>query len=168
MISACANAGLVEQSIQLYKEMLLAGCEPNSQCFNTLLHACVEACQYDSAFGLFQAWKDSKISSNLRGDHESIAGEVLETEETSESSLTSPKHIPHLHHLSFAKKFQFAPATMTYNILMKAGGTDYHRAKFLLEEMRSAGLTPNQISQSILIRHFWKLGGCGGSSAGKV
>lgn len=151
LISACANAGLVEQSIQLYEEMLLAGCEPNSQCFNTLLHACVEACQYDRAFRLFQAWKDGNMSSSLRGDHECNVEEVLETEATTESSLTSPRYVPPLHHTNFLKGFQFAPTTTTYNILMKACGTDYFRARALMEEMRSAGLTPNQISWSILI-----------------
>ncbi|KAK4772861.1 hypothetical protein SAY87_027880 [Trapa incisa] len=149
LISACANAGLVEQSIQLYHEMLLAGCEPNTQCFNSLLHACVEACQYDTTFRLFQSWKDRKTSSNLSGDHDSIAEEVSERE-ASESPLTSPKHVPS-HHLSFPKGFQFTPTTTTYNILMKACRTDYHQAKALMEEMKSAGLTPNQISWSILI-----------------
>ncbi|KAK4767148.1 hypothetical protein SAY86_014898 [Trapa natans] len=150
LISACANASLVEQSIQLYHEMLLAGCEPNTQCFNSLLHACVEACQYDTAFRLFQSWMDRKTSSNLTGDHVSVAEEVLEREEASESLLTSPNHVPS-HNLSFHEGFQFAPTTTTYNILMKACRTDYHRAKALMEEMRSAGLTPNQISWSILI-----------------
>ncbi|KAK4776196.1 hypothetical protein SAY87_024157 [Trapa incisa] len=145
LISACANASLVEQSIQLYHEMLLAGCEPNTQCFNSLLHACVEACQYDTAFRLFQSWMDRKTSSNLTGDHVSVAEEVLEREEASESPLTSPNHVPS-HNLSFPEGFQFAPTTTTYNILMKACRTDYHRAKALMEEMRSAGLTPNQIS----------------------
>ncbi|OWM64581.1 hypothetical protein CDL15_Pgr020548 [Punica granatum] len=157
LISACANAGLVEQSIQLYEEMLQAGCEPNSQCCNTLLHACVEACQYDRAFRLVQAWKDSNTSKTLSGDSESITEEVLETEETSESSLSSPQHISPLHHASFLKTFRFAPTITTYNILMKACGTDFFRAKALMEEMRSVGLTPNQISWSILIDV------CGGS-----
>lgn len=68
LISACANAGLVEQANHLFEEMLASGCEPNSQCFNILLHACVEACQYDRAFRLFQSWKGSSVKEALYAD----------------------------------------------------------------------------------------------------
>ncbi len=60
LISACANAGLVEQAIQLFQKMIVAGCEPNSQCCNTLLHTCGEARQYDRGLNKFEysfKWK---------------------------------------------------------------------------------------------------------------
>ncbi|KAL5546242.1 hypothetical protein UlMin_005929 [Ulmus minor] len=139
LISACANAGLVEKAIQLFEEMLLAGCEPNSQSCNTLLHACVEACQYDRAFRLFHSWKNNTTR------------RAFKKEEERKNSSSS------LFHLTFAKKVSFTPTTTTYNILMKACGSNYYRAKTLMDEMRSVGLYPNQITWSILIDI------CGGS-----
>ncbi|KAM7255223.1 hypothetical protein ACFE04_020464 [Oxalis oulophora] len=132
-ISACANAGLVEKAIHLFEEMLIAGCEPNSQCCNTLLHACVEARQYDRAFRLFQSWMGAS-DEYFHGKHLSLASSV------SDSRL-----------FELAKGISFKPTNSTYNILMKACGTDFYRAKALMGEMRRVGLSPNHISWSILI-----------------
>ncbi|XP_022742977.1 pentatricopeptide repeat-containing protein At5g02830, chloroplastic [Durio zibethinus] len=142
LISACANVGLVEKAFQLFKEMILTGCEPNSQCCNILLHACVEASQYDRAFRLFHCWTG-----------------VQEGMSTTKqlNNRTALNYITNSHHLSFAKKFSFKPTTATYNVLMKACGTDYYRAKALMDEMKSLGLSPNHVSWSILIDK------CGGS-----
>ncbi|GAB4833720.1 hypothetical protein Ancab_031968 [Ancistrocladus abbreviatus] len=146
LISACANTGLVDQATQLFEEMLLAGCDPNMHCFNTLLHACVEACQYDRAFRLFQTWKDSGVltahSKISKGD---LSGPV------GEDCRSMPYFATISHHLNFAKMTPFRPTTTTYNILMKACGSDYYRAKALMDEMKISGLFPNQISWSILI-----------------
>lgn len=74
LISACANAGLVDKAIQLFEEMLMAGCEPNSQCFNILLHACVEACQYDRAFRLFHSFKSNKVQETFGKNYKGSTG----------------------------------------------------------------------------------------------
>ncbi|GMY14673.1 pentatricopeptide repeat-containing protein At5g02830, chloroplastic [Fagus crenata] len=153
LISACANAGLTEKAIRLFEEMLLAGCEPNTQCCNILLHACVEACQYDRAFRLFQSWKGSRVSKTIGGDCISN----LSAEHGDKNCSSVPTGISTSNHINFAKKFPFTPTTTTYNILMKACGTDYYRAKALIDEMKVAGLSPNHISWSILIDI------CGGS-----
>ncbi|KAJ9694638.1 hypothetical protein PVL29_010218 [Vitis rotundifolia] len=149
LISSCAKAGITEQAIQLFEEMLLAGCEPNSQCYNILLHACVEACQYDRAFRLFQSWKDSRFQEISGGTGN---GNTVGVELKHHNCITSmPNCLSNSHHLSFSKSFPFTPTTTTYNILMKACGTDYYRAKALMDEMKTAGLSPNHISWSILI-----------------
>jgi len=69
LISAFANAGLVDRAIQMFDEMLMAGCEPNAQCCNILLDACVKSCQYDRAFRFFYSWKESgfKIFRTTKG-----------------------------------------------------------------------------------------------------
>lgn len=131
LISACANAGLVEQSFQLFRDMILSDCRPNTQCFNILLHACVEACQYDRAFRLFNSWKESTFHENFREDDGNL--------------------------VRIVEGVAFAPTTTTYNILMKACGADFYRAKSLMDEMKIHGLRPNHISWSILIDT------CGGS-----
>ncbi|CAN8237442.1 unnamed protein product [Cochlearia groenlandica] len=156
LISACANAGLVEQANHLFEEMLASGCEPNSQCFNILLHACVEACQYDRAFRLFQSWKGSSVKEPLYADDIvsksgiSIPNKLKNHGTLVNSYSTSPN-------IQASNRFFFKPTTATYNILLKACGTDYYRGKELMDEMKSLGLEPNQITWSTLIDI------CGGS-----
>ncbi|GER28667.1 pentatricopeptide repeat-containing family protein [Striga asiatica] len=132
LISACANAGLTEQAIKLFDEMLQTGCQPNSHCFNTVLHACVMSCQFDHAFRLFNSWKEKGFQRITPND---------EFNDNSRKTVKTP----------------LGPTISTYNILMKACGTDYHRAKALMDEMKTLGLSPDQISWSILIDI------CGGS-----
>lgn len=138
LISSCANSGLVELAIQLFEEMVSVGCEPNTQCCNILLHACVEARQFDRAFRLFRSWRDKE----LRGD--------IERKNSINDNLKADP-ASHVHQINFVGSVDFKPTITTYNILMKACGTDYYHAKALMEEMKSVGLTPNHISWSILI-----------------
>lgn len=42
IIGACAAAGLVEQSFREFDKMVNAGCHPNVNCYNMLLHGCVK------------------------------------------------------------------------------------------------------------------------------
>ncbi|KAF5189240.1 Pentatricopeptide repeat-containing protein [Thalictrum thalictroides] len=148
LISACANAGLVEEATQIFKEMLLASCEPNSQCCNSLLHACVEACQYDRAFRIFQSWRRSDFQSSCHTINYNSKGQVSQgTENSSESG----------------NMVSFTPTIATFNILMKACGTDYYRAKSLMDEIKIAGLSPNNITWSIFIDICGSTGNVGGS-----
>ncbi|XP_031111647.1 pentatricopeptide repeat-containing protein At5g02830, chloroplastic [Ipomoea triloba] len=154
LISACANAGLVDQAIQLFKEMLQAGCEPTAQCCNIILHACVEARQYDRAFRLFRSWKENGLQKDDYGRNaENNMGVNL--------GLGNCAGVPNCTSSSSLEQFSirvpFIPTTSTYNTLMKACGTDYYRAKALMDEMKTMGLSPNHISWSILIDI------CGGS-----
>ncbi|KAG9453301.1 hypothetical protein H6P81_006205 [Aristolochia fimbriata] len=131
LISAFSKADLLERAIHTFDEMLLSGCEPNAQCFNVVLNACVESCQYDRAFRFFHKWMENGIQ--MGNTNKSI-----ECEDNSDENRVS-KVVP------------FRPTVATYNILMKACGTDYIRAKVLIDQMRDAGLSPNHISWSILI-----------------
>ncbi|KAI5426013.1 hypothetical protein KIW84_031726 [Lathyrus oleraceus] len=146
LINACAHAGLVDQAIQLFEEMLLAGCEPNTQCFNTILNACVEGYQYDRAFRFFHSWKGNKMSASFdeSNNNNSEQGDMHNV--TTVPTGTTSSHI-----LSFTERFPFAPTTSTYNILLKACGTNYYHAKAVINEMRTVGLSPNQISWTILV-----------------
>ncbi|KAK1563614.1 hypothetical protein Q3G72_030059 [Acer saccharum] len=152
LINACANAGLVEKAIHLFEEMLLAGCEPNSQCCNILLQACVEACQYDRAFRLFWSWKQSNPEETLVEGSDGKTDRISSVEHKQKHrTIGTPNIVSNSHHLRFVKRFTFKPTTTTYNILMKACGTDHYHAKALMDEMRTVGLFPNHITWSILI-----------------
>lgn len=59
-------------------------------------------------------------------------------------------HTSNLLPSDFAEGLSFKPTTTTYNTLMKACGSDYYHAKALMDEMKTEGLFPNQISWSIL------------------
>ncbi|GAB2272407.1 hypothetical protein Dimus_007232 [Dionaea muscipula] len=145
LINACANAGVFYQATQLFEEMLLAGCEPNTQCFNTLLNAYVEASLYDQAFRLFHAWKSN-------GSKASSGDVLLGVAHIGEDHVTSmPYNSSASLHLTFTKSIPFRPTTSTYNILMKACGRDYYRARALMDDMKIFGLSPNHISWSTLI-----------------
>lgn len=154
LLSACAYAGLVDHSIQLFEEMLTTGCEPNAQCCNILLHACVESCQYDRAFRLFYTWKEAGFrilfsTKNLRRNTKNVTLAIRVRDETiSSSDLVSMQDVDASR---VAKVVPFRPTVSTLNILMKACGTDYYRAKALMEEMKTMGLTPNHISWTTLI-----------------
>ncbi|XP_072984153.1 pentatricopeptide repeat-containing protein At5g02830, chloroplastic [Typha latifolia] len=143
LISACANAGLVDHAIQVFEDMLIAGCEPNAQCCNIILDACIESCQYDKAFRLFYDWKDTgfKIYHTSKGgsyDRGNFSSSLKYATENDRCELTCTV-VP------------FKPTIATFNILMKACGTDFYRAKALMDEMKIVGLTPNHISWSVLI-----------------
>lgn len=158
LISACANAGLVEKAIQVFEEMLSAGCEPNAQCYNSLLYACVEACQYDRAFRIFQSWRASVFQGRrLHNGQVGICSEVSSENDTTKFPTSNSSH------LSVAKVVPFTPTVATFNILMKACGTDYHRAKSLMDEMKIGGLSPNNRSWSILIDIYGSTGNVEGS-----
>ena len=133
LISACAKAGLVDQAFALFEEMVLANCMPNSQCCNVLIYACVKAFQYDRAFRLFQSWKRNSFQMAF-GDNYTANRQSL-SKEGSQIDMKVP----------------FRPTTSTYNVLMKACGTDHLRAKALMDEMKRFGLCPNHISWSTLI-----------------
>ena len=165
LISACANAGLVDQATQLFDEMLIAGCEPNSQCFNTLLHACVEACQYDRAFRLFNTWKSggSAGAAENSGHDRDANLSVERTEADESSSISTPYCATASHQLRLARSVPFRPCTATYNILLKACGADLFRAQALIDEMRKLGLSPNHISWSILMNICGRAGNVQGA-----
>lgn len=153
LINACSSAGLVEQSILLFEEMLLAGCTPNTQCCNTVLHACIEACQYDRAFRLFNNWKGSASDKFYSKDYLRKIGRGRDHSRRN-CTMTRKDYGSDSDHVPFSRSVPFKPTTATYNILMKACGTDYKRAKALMHEMKAFGLSPNQISWSILIDTF--------------
>lgn len=127
LISACAKAGLVDEAFVLFEEMMVSNCMPNSQCFNVLLYACVKAFQYDRAFRLFESWKKNEY------------GNITNRQNLSQGSLEVSMKVP------------FRPTTSTYNVLIKACGTDDFRARGLMDEMRTAGIFPNHITWSTLI-----------------
>ncbi|XP_074368926.1 pentatricopeptide repeat-containing protein At5g02830, chloroplastic [Apium graveolens] len=153
LINAVSSAGLVEQSILLFEEMLLAGCTPNTQCCNTVLHACIEACQYDRAFRLFSNWKRSATDKFYSKDYQRKIDRGKDHSRKS-YNMTGKDYGSDSDHVQFTRRVPFKPTTATYNILMKACGTDHKRAKALMHEMKALGLSPNQISWSILIDIF--------------
>ncbi|KAG8096451.1 hypothetical protein GUJ93_ZPchr0013g34199 [Zizania palustris] len=125
LINAYTNSGLVDCAIDILEEMIRDGCQPTAPCFNIILTGCVNSCQYDRAFRLFYSWKEYGVKISLSPEQKGCSGDTL---------LVVP----------------FRPTVTTYNILMKACGTNGERAKSVMNEMRQNGLCPDLISWSIL------------------
>ncbi|WVZ56546.1 hypothetical protein U9M48_007057 [Paspalum notatum var. saurae] len=139
LINAYANSGLVDHAIEILEEMIRDGCQPTAPCFNIILTACVKSCQYDRAFRLFYSWKESGIMISL--SHEQKRG--------LDGVFTFCKEYPS--NGSTILVVPFRPTVTTYNILMKACGSNAERAKSVMNEMRRNGLCPDLISWSILM-----------------
>ncbi|TKV96732.1 hypothetical protein SEVIR_9G448800v4 [Setaria viridis] len=138
LINAYANSGLVDRAIEILEEMIRDGCQPTAPCFNIILTACVKSCQYDRAFRLFYSWKKSGIKISLSPEQKSLDGAFTFCKEYPSDGGT-------------ILVVPFRPTVTTYNILMKACGTNAERAKSVMNEMRRNGLCPDLISWSILM-----------------
>uniref|UniRef100_A0A0A9DFU1 Pentacotripeptide-repeat region of PRORP domain-containing protein n=1 Tax=Arundo donax TaxID=35708 RepID=A0A0A9DFU1_ARUDO len=142
LINAYANSGLVDRAIEVLEEMIRDGCQPTAPCFNIILTACVKSCQYDRAFRLFYSWKESGIKISLSPEQKGcLNGSFTFCEERLSNS-------------SIVLVVPFRPTVTTYNILMKACGTNGERAKSVMNEMRRSGLCPDLISWSILMNIY--------------
>ncbi|KAH7667672.1 HCP-like protein [Dioscorea alata] len=156
LISAFTNAGDVDHALQMFEKMIRAGCAPNAQCCNILLNAFVESCQYDRAFRLFYTWKESgfKVFQNMKKrEHDnthdsSIPDQLTGDGHTQSICLYDSKPLGNM------VVVPFRPTVATFNILMKACGSDHYRAKSLMDEMKIMDLSPNHISWSILINIY--------------
>lgn len=126
VMNSCASCGLVDHALKLFDEMIRDNCQPNTHCCNIILHACVKSLQFDRAFRLFHFWR--------------VSGIQVPPEMESEAKYK----------IDFIEN-PFKPTVFTYNILMRACGTDYHRAKTLLREMKRFGISPDKITWSTLI-----------------
>ncbi|PAN50222.1 hypothetical protein PAHAL_9G506400 [Panicum hallii] len=139
LINAYANSGLVDRAIEILEEMIRDGCQPTAPCFNIILTACLKSCQYDRAFRLFYSWKKSGIKISLSPEQKRYL----------DGAFTFCKEYPSNDGTILVVPFR--PTVTTYNILMKACGTNAERAKSVMNEMRRSGLCPDLISWSILM-----------------
>uniref|UniRef100_A0A0E0NTI8 Uncharacterized protein n=1 Tax=Oryza rufipogon TaxID=4529 RepID=A0A0E0NTI8_ORYRU len=139
LINAYANSGLVDRAIEILEEMTRDGCQPTAPCFNIILTGCVKSCQYDRAFRLFYDWKEYGVKISLSPEQKGCFGDNFSYCEEHTSNSSTLLVVP------------FRPTVTTYNILMKACGTNGERAKSVMNEMRRNGLCPDLISWSILM-----------------
>lgn len=139
LINAYANSGLVDHAIEILEEMTRDGCQPTAPCFNIILTGCVKSCQYDRAFRLFYDWKEYGVKISLSPEQKGCFGDNFSYCEEHTSNSSTLLVVP------------FRPTVTTYNILMKACGTNGERAKSVMNEMRRNGLCPDLISWSILM-----------------
>lgn len=126
ILSTFANCGLADHALNLFDEMLRDNCLPSPHCCNTILHACVKSFQFDRAFRLYHFWRACGIR---------IPPEMESEADSKMNHFASP----------------FKPTVFTFNILMKACGTDYHRARALVQEMTGLGIPPDIVTWSTLI-----------------
>ncbi|XP_043710490.1 pentatricopeptide repeat-containing protein At5g02830, chloroplastic [Telopea speciosissima] len=166
IIKVFADAKLWQMALKVKEDMLLSGVTPNLVTWSSLINACANVGLVEKAIQVFEemllagcelnsqcfnillhacveACQYDRAFRMFQSWKESGVWKICDTKES---------NVP------------FAPTTTTYNILMKACGTDYYRAKALMEEMKTAGLSPNHISWSILI----DIGGNSGNAGGAI
>ncbi|KAL6645770.1 hypothetical protein ACP70R_017378 [Stipagrostis hirtigluma subsp. patula] len=142
LINAYANSGLIDRAIEVLEEMIRDGCQPTAPCFNIILTACVKSSQYDRTFRLFYSWKQSGIKISLSPEHKGCLDDNFTFCKEHPSNGGTVLVVP------------FRPTVTTYNILMKACGSNGERAKSVMNEMRRNGLCPDLISWSILMNIY--------------
>jgi pentatricopeptide repeat protein len=151
LINACANSGLLDHAIEVLEEMIRDGCQPTAPCFNIILTACVKSCQYDRAFRLFYSWKESGIKISLSPEEKGNINDSFNFCREHPSNNGILLVVP------------FRPTVTTYNILMKACGTNGERAKSVMNEMRRSGICPDLISWSTLMNIYGTSGNRNGA-----
>uniref|UniRef100_A0A7N0SVC9 Pentatricopeptide repeat-containing protein n=1 Tax=Kalanchoe fedtschenkoi TaxID=63787 RepID=A0A7N0SVC9_KALFE len=142
IIKVFADAKLWQMALMIKDDMILAGVHPNTVTWSSLISACANAGLVEPSMQLFQEMLETACEEREIADIENVHkynGPII------------PSFISNPRHLALARKIPFAPTITTYNTLMKACGTDYNRAKALMDEMKNQGLSPDQISWSIMM-----------------
>ncbi|PWA60729.1 Pentatricopeptide repeat-containing protein [Artemisia annua] len=135
------NACYLSYTMNIYKHMQNLGVVPDIASYNILLKSCCLAARLDTTQEIYREVEDLESKGSLKLDVFTYSTMIKITNRnlTQESSQVVPMKVP------------FKPTTATYNVLMKACGTDHFLAKALMEEMETVGLSPNHISWSTLI-----------------
>lgn len=168
LIGVFATCGLGGEALRMFHSMILGGCDPNTASYNMVLRAFAEGGHEEKAFQLFEEWKrDGLFSSILREDFSS-ADLNLDTGQQGDEVL----HTAHLQQTTSSESLRnwarsagsCKPDLVTYNTMLKACTQTPQDAELLMQEMRSAGIRPDQKSWSTLLDTYGSAGDLEGAS----
>ncbi|KAM1648232.1 hypothetical protein ACFX1Q_010271 [Malus domestica] len=144
IVKVFSDAKLWHMALKVKEDMLSAGVMPNTVTWSSLISACANAGLVEKAIQLFEEMLLAGSEPNSQCFnillHACVEACQYDRAFRLFQSLKSKNY----------KGLSFKPTTTTYNTMMKACGTDYYHAQALMDEMRTIGLYPNQISWSIL------------------
>ncbi|ONK62400.1 uncharacterized protein A4U43_C07F3480 [Asparagus officinalis] len=155
MIKVFADAKMLQMALNIKEDMLLADVSPNMITWSSLISACANAGLSDRAIQMFEEMLMAGCEPNaqccnilldacVKSCQYDRAFRFFYSWKTNGIQILNATN-------GVAKVVPFKPTVATFNILMKACGTDYYRAKAVMEDMKAMGLSPNHISWSILV-----------------
>ncbi|KAK8919243.1 Pentatricopeptide repeat-containing protein [Platanthera zijinensis] len=154
MMKVFADAEMREMAFKIKDEMRIAGMHPNVVTWSILISACSNAALIDKAVRIFEEMLLAGCEPNAHC-YNSLLYACVESCQYDRAFrfFSTWKEVGFEVNLNQGRKhvIPFKPTVATFNILMKACGTDHFRAKALIKEMKMIGLSPNHISWSILI-----------------
>nr|UPT48545.1 pentatricopeptide repeat protein AaPPR274 [Agave angustifolia] len=155
MIKVLADAKMWQMALNIKEDMLLADVSPNIVTWSSLISAFANAGLVDRAIQMFDEMLMAGCEPNAQCCNILLDACVKSCQydrafrffyswkESGFKIFRTTKGI--------LEVVPLRPTVVTFNILMKACGTDYFRAKALMDEMKTLGLSPNYISWSVLI-----------------
>lgn len=155
MMKAFADARMWQMALDIKKDMLLSGVSPNIVTWSTLISACANVGLLDRAIQIFDEMLMAGCEPNAECCNILLNACVnsCQYDRAFRIYYSWKEDGINIFHTTrgIAEVVPFRPTVATFNVLMKACGADYHRAKDLMNEMKTMGLSPNHITWSILI-----------------
>lgn len=155
MIKVFADAKMWTMALSIKDDMLSAGVVPNTVTWSSLISACAKTGLLDHAVQIFDEMLVSGCKPNTQ------CCNILLDACVKSCQFDRAFRLYHTWKSAGIKIFDmtkgrsevvpFTPTVATFNVLMKACGTDLYRPKYLMDEMKTFGLSPNGISWSVLV-----------------
>jgi len=143
-IRAHGKEGNLQSAISVFESLKQSHPSPNSLVYNSMLEACVQCNDLQTALQYFQEAKDKHLA-NVVSYNTVMKGHLITGNSRAARQL-----------LTEMKEAGLPASLVTYHGLLnaKVQGGDIKEAWRLVEELRSAGLVPNAVTCSILLKAF--------------
>ncbi|KAM5559920.1 pentatricopeptide repeat-containing protein [Rosa sericea] len=152
IVKVFSDAKMWHMALNVKEDMLAAGVMPNTITWSSLISACANAGLVDKAIQLFEEMLLAGCEPNSQCFN-ILLHACVEACQYDRAFRLFHSFKSNKVRETFGKNYKglsFKPTTTTYNTLMKACGSDYYHARALMDEMKTVGLFPNQITWSIL------------------
>ncbi|KAI0526825.1 hypothetical protein KFK09_002417 [Dendrobium nobile] len=155
MMKVFADAKMLEMAFKIKDEIIIAGIRATVVTWSTLISACASATLVDEAIKIFEEMLMAGCEPNAYCFNSLLYACVESCQYDRAFRFFYAWKETGFEVVNFdqgsKQVIPFKPTVATFNILMKACGTDHFRAKALIKEMKTMGLPPNHISWSVLI-----------------
>jgi len=143
-IRAHGKDGNLQSAISIFEALKQSHPSPNSLVYNSMLEACVQCTDLQTALQYFQEAKDKHLA-NVVSYNTVMKGHLISGNSRAARQL-----------LTEMKEVGLPASLVTYHGLLNAKVQvgDIREAWRLVEELKSAGLVPNAVTCSILLKAF--------------
>ncbi|XP_020591216.1 pentatricopeptide repeat-containing protein At5g02830, chloroplastic isoform X2 [Phalaenopsis equestris] len=155
MMKVFADTKMLEMAFKIKDEIIMAGIRVNVVTWSTLISACASATLVEEAVMMFEEMLGAGCEPNAYCYNSVLYACVESCQYDRAFRFFDTWKETGFEVINFdqgnKQVIAFRPTVATFNILMKACGTNHFRAKALISEMNVMGLSPNHISWSVLI-----------------